>query len=690
MKDFHSYFEKFWRPANRIGHMPRLSFWGVHQSNTGITKDESDGLCRICRKMDFQKREKRLLKLRLRKQIIDIIGTQDILEARQCRVCNFWLQLTVENFSRTTNPFWLRAISAIYKYDLSGLDRHLDVLLLEIYADSQSGKTLGVIDCAVMTRRTPGNSSTRNSEAIQCNKIPAKADISLPLSWLNYCKTHHNSCILSNSSGLPTLSVVDCENTLRTSHLQIVTLHGSFRYAALSYVWGPVQEAIHQETDSAGTRFQDLPRVIQDAITTTDQLLIRYLWVDRYCIDQQNAQVKHETIMNMNLVFKAAELTIVAAAGSSDSDGLPGVGLTPRNTQDTVEFNANTNLISLGLSPDRLIGKSTWATRGWTLQEGYLSQRRLVFTSNQLYFECNEMACEEAVALPLKTLHDYFHGYDVNRIKSIRDAYFKNLGDTLENDTNYKRFGNLLVEFTGRDLTYGSDRLNAFLGIIQWLKPDIAHIWGLPIDLTKGSDLKASFFSSLIWFYCGPKRTQRSFSEPVFPSWSWVAWKGKIQMQHYTSLSLNDEIDVIFHLSDGSSILLENSKTFRSHLHNLEANSTQELTLCTHNWVPKFLYESHVGYNGHRLWSLDNYNAIVENSVDLDIEAVKNREQLLLYVGHDNNPFSHIYFLVTRRRGNLMERVGLMQILWLRQDSNDFRRLIAEVKSQEFLTVTII
>jgi hypothetical protein len=56
--------------------------------------------------------------------------------------------------------------------------------------------------------------------------------------------------------------------------------------------------------------------------------------------------------------------------------------------------------------PRITISNSEWATRGWTYQEGVLSNRRLVFPKQQVYWECRGMAMNESLDLPLVDLYD--------------------------------------------------------------------------------------------------------------------------------------------------------------------------------------------------------------------------------------------------------------------------------------------
>lgn len=65
-----------------------------------------------------------------------------------------------------------------------------------------------------------------------------------------------------------------------------------------------------------------LPVVVDDAITVVKTLGYRYLWVDRYCIEQENPENVEKQIAQMGQIYRDAEITIIAA---SDQGGLPGV-----------------------------------------------------------------------------------------------------------------------------------------------------------------------------------------------------------------------------------------------------------------------------------------------------------------------------------------------------------------------------
>jgi hypothetical protein len=126
----------------------------------------------------------------------------------------------------------------------------------------------------------------------------------------------------------------------------------------------------------------DLPKVINDSIDVTLRLHLRYLWVDRYCIDQSDEHNKHNQIRQMDLIYANAQVTIIAAAGAGPDYGLQGVRGTLRRYQPNLSI-GRLLIASTLPHPKWLVKSSKWATRGWTYQEGLLSKRRLILRINK-------------------------------------------------------------------------------------------------------------------------------------------------------------------------------------------------------------------------------------------------------------------------------------------------------------------
>ncbi|KAH8671669.1 heterokaryon incompatibility protein-domain-containing protein [Xylariales sp. PMI_506] len=160
-------------------------------------------------------------------------------------------------------------------------------------------------------------------------------DYDLLGSIIRHCAETHASCVHDNHlDSLPYVNLIDClENRMvRTSPKE--------RYLALSYVWG------EPEIKTEGSRpvidisrlegflcLDEIPLTVQDAMRVVRSLGRRYLWMDKYCIKQDQEDEKQLMIRNMNQIYEQAEATIVALRGNNDRAGLPGVSIVPRVPQ---------------------------------------------------------------------------------------------------------------------------------------------------------------------------------------------------------------------------------------------------------------------------------------------------------------------------------------------------------------------
>jgi hypothetical protein len=84
---------------------------------------------------------------------------------------------------------------------------------------------------------------------------------------------------------------------------QVVAAPHRCWYLALSYVWGSQKaRAVH-----TGEKLSSLPQTIEDAIIVTLKLGFQYLWVDMYCIKQDNQNHVGDQIRHMDLVYRKRE-----------------------------------------------------------------------------------------------------------------------------------------------------------------------------------------------------------------------------------------------------------------------------------------------------------------------------------------------------------------------------------------------
>lgn len=307
----------------------------------------------------------------------------------------------------------------------------------------------------------------------------------------------------------------------------------------LSYVWGkPKDQSVGQarlESPAPELLPQDLPATIEDAIKVTLALGYDYLWVDRYCLSKSSEDF-HAQLRQMDKIYAGSALTIIAAAGSDGSYGLPGVS---RQRVANRPFHVGRQILcSTPLFSRETPESTTWSSRGWTYQEGLLSTRRLVFTDTQFYYECQERSRMEGWLAP----EHMFWRRDEESAGSWCD-YFNKIPDPGLFSTingHVKSVLSRIEALTKRSLTYEDDVLNALLGIFALLRQDknipysgIQHLWGPPYfgydanfrrDRTPLTVSLSRFVNNLSWDVGNPVRRRVGF-----PIWSWTVWIGIVR-----------------------------------------------------------------------------------------------------------------------------------------------------------------
>jgi hypothetical protein len=344
--------------------------------------------------------------------------------------------------------------------------------------------------------------------------------------WLQQCEySHGQSC--EGRDGPRRFSVpltcIDCTTW------GIGRIDDSDDYIALSYVWGASQSKI----PGVG-RCQVLAnasQVIRDAIRVVTQLGKRYLWVDQYCVDQHNHDIRNAQIGEMDQIYAGAYATIVAAAGSNADYGLPGVSRPRSHKQSSLKVSRVELRSSL---PDLFyaISDSAWRGQAWTYQEAVLSRRCLFFTEYQVYFVCPRLNQSEAVMLEGYHLQEQelpsLPQIDITQPDSLRNSRkFKDL-------SSFEQLAHHIFEYSRKTLTYETDGLNAFRGLLS--RAQLHTFYGVPlftygdqrVAIDSNTHFDLGFAVGLLWSLqrdgiqqiVGKRR-------PQFPSWTWIGWKGR-------------------------------------------------------------------------------------------------------------------------------------------------------------------
>jgi hypothetical protein len=357
--------------------------------------------------------------------------------------------------------------------------------------------------------------------------IPVKVDFTWIRDILGYCEAKHRNLCSDSQAVVPGMKLIDCYNLARTTPELDMHIVGSRcpPYVCLSYVWGEIDND------------KPIPQVVQDAMTVTQELGYRYLWVDKYCIDQDDHSQRDLHISRMDAVYHAAQLTLIAATGKDADSGLAGVGNTPRIPQQSLTT-GSFRLISSMHVPLETIKSCSWNTRAWTYQEGILPRRRLVFTSHEVYFECESMHLRESWEADLDKLHSHgrlrkffyggpFAGRPLRSGKVARSCF-----------ENLKRFDHLAREYSTKQFSrnFGDeDSIRAFQGITGFFKRSkypVYELWGVPFTCSLKCPKQApdSFVASLLWRHTTSVVSNKDKPErrAAFPSWSWAGWAGEV------------------------------------------------------------------------------------------------------------------------------------------------------------------
>ncbi|CAH0004397.1 unnamed protein product [Clonostachys byssicola] len=147
------------------------------------------------------------------------------------------------------------------------------------------------------------------------------------------------------------------------------------RYVTLSYVWGSVpslrlSRANRYRLMQPGAMRQAwhlIPKTIQDAITTTQVIGERYLWVDSLCLMQNDPEDLQDGTGVMDLIYEQSILCIIAAGGKDANAGLRGVGPGSRGTSQTTIAEIKPGLrLAVYTDPCYLLKDTVYDSRAWT------------------------------------------------------------------------------------------------------------------------------------------------------------------------------------------------------------------------------------------------------------------------------------------------------------------------------------
>ncbi|KAF2489145.1 HET-domain-containing protein [Lophium mytilinum] len=363
------------------------------------------------------------------------------------------------------------------------------------------------------SRVTPSPKPTRSFRKVSSNFMNRFQDqISIPLvrGWLHDCEAHHHStcsrAVLTERQGNPVDILL-----INVKGQRLVWTTSSTRYVALSYVWGRIdsfqttKSTLKSLEDPGGLLLHSLPPVVQDALAFVKVMGETYLWIDQLCIVQDDADLKHRDIHQMDMIYSHACWTIVVLSGESADAYIPGIRPGSR-----VKWQSTTSV-----PLDKALENSPLEQRAWTMQERMLSQRCVYFTNQQVYFQCLNGVKSE---VPAGIGQENLNGTTLvsNPLVSARLHQYDESWSW-----KFDIYRDLVQKYSRRQLSFPSDILNAFYGITKALQKCGSgdFVSGIP---------RSALNVALLWVPAAPLE-RRYINGRHLPSWSWAAWIGAVE-----------------------------------------------------------------------------------------------------------------------------------------------------------------
>jgi hypothetical protein len=335
-----------------------------------------------------------------------------------------------------------------------------------------------------------------------------------------------------------------------------------------------------------------------------------------------------------------------------------------------------------------------------TYQEEFYSRLQLIFTEEQVIFECNSMSCFESVAIEgTAGSAEIFSGHS--------SAYIRNAWDD--------PFHEHIVRYTKRQLSHQSDVLKAMRGLFQsfstqrnachqyWGIPYTmnscieiqsrsrmwSHLWAHGVQLNDIQDqLNAAFCRELCWVV-NPEMSGKTIRRKGFPSWSWAGWIAPVLWPCTPPLTWDNMVPVEVHVVkiDGTDEPLTEKlvKTAFENDGHTALIYTYQLRIVAEILYLRFTYipakrhrHSHIFDRPTSTYKEAMYAArgTTETISGSGERGLEHHDWLLDVTSHVDEELhdaicSHIfegivicrdYILVTRTRERTTERIGLMSV----------------------------
>ena len=253
-------------------------------------------------------------------------------------------------------------------------------------------------------------------------------------------------------------------------------------YAAISYTWGPADERALICNDRLMYVSRNAALALYHALHAQTSRNEVYIWIDQICIEQSNLDEKGQQVSHMGEIYTQAKVTYAWIGSTS-----------PEQEASILEVVQDRNF-----SFNNTIYDQPWFTRGWIVQEMWLSKAIIVLCGQWI--------------MPWSLVNQTF---DTETTAAIVTG--------LRKEKNPRaRFGGTMQLMLRTKVSQPLDRFYAFCGV----NPDLEELVGSPDYNMDPEDLAQRFFRNLVtkegpdgewlwmWICVTAKRSDASDLEP--------------------------------------------------------------------------------------------------------------------------------------------------------------------------------
>lgn len=372
--------------------------------------------------------------------------------------------------------------------------------------------------------------------------------------WLHQCQSTHQYCRRVQSSRLPS-RVLDVGTSVDSSEPFLYeSKHEAGTYVTLSHCWGhsPISKTTvaNLQDRKKSISMSTLQKTLRDAVTITRKFGIQYLWIDSLCIVQDSKEDWEAHSAHMCTIYRNAEFAIAAGYAVDSSGGCfserEGLLCQP-HLFARYESPGTTSAWLARLQPSKpIVSDSPLVHRAWIYQEEMLSPRMLYYDIDGIRWHCITAKGDERypdLSLGSDSTSNFQRSFlshllledsENESSDEVDEEWLESparMGrisldpqDPIDKAVPVNRSVNtdwhqIIEEYSSRDLTRGTDRLAALLGIAEAVecKSGFKYVAGL---------WEESLYLDLLWSIAPDAHVNDQITrldQPIAPSWSWAS-----------------------------------------------------------------------------------------------------------------------------------------------------------------------